>query len=107
MNVTTEKGSDVNLATFLLSDGYHGAYEQAVIISNDSDLALPIKTVRDDLKLRTGVVNPSFNRKFPTAKQLQDASTFQLRIFESTLRNSQFPPSLTDAQGTITKPPVW
>ena len=107
VNVTTEKGSDVNLATFLLSDGFHGAYEQAVIISNDSDLALPIKTVRDDLKLRIGVVNPSLNRRFPTAKQLQDASTFQLRIFKSTLSSSQFPLTLTDAQGTITKPSLW
>jgi hypothetical protein len=31
-------GSDVNLATHLIPDGVEGLYEQAVAISNDSDL---------------------------------------------------------------------
>ena len=106
VDVTTEKGSDVNLATLLLSDGYHGDYEQAVVISNDSDLALPIRTVRDDLKLPAGVVNPSLSRR-STAKQLQDASTFQLRLFKKSLVDSQFPLILTDSQGSITKPSLW
>ena len=30
-----EKGSDVNLATRLLVDGFNGEYEQAVVVSND------------------------------------------------------------------------
>ena len=68
VNVTSEKGSDVNLATYLLTDGYEGDYEQALVISNDSDLALPIKTVRDKLSLPVGVTNPSTNAKIPTAK---------------------------------------
>lgn len=32
---TEEKGSDVNLATFLLCDGFKGDFDQAVIVSND------------------------------------------------------------------------
>ena len=32
-----EKGSDVNLATRLLIDGFKGEYEQAVVVSNDAD----------------------------------------------------------------------
>lgn len=43
---TEEKGSDVNLATYLLIDAFNQDYEQAVIISNDSDLAFPIRVVR-------------------------------------------------------------
>ena len=35
-----EKGSDVNLATRLLVDGFNGEYEQAVIVS-DSNTAIP------------------------------------------------------------------
>ena len=35
---TEEKGSDVNLATHLLTDGFRGAYDIAVVITNDSDL---------------------------------------------------------------------
>ncbi len=107
VSVTTEKGSDVNLASYLLADGFRGDYEQALIISNDSDLALPIKMVRDDLKLPTGVVNPSVSTRFPTAKQLQDAATFLRRIYKKTLKESQFPDKLTDANGTITKPATW
>ena len=47
-----EKGSDVNLATRLLVDGFNGEYEQAVVVSNDADFAGPMRYVRDDLRLR-------------------------------------------------------
>jgi uncharacterized LabA/DUF88 family protein len=39
---TEEKGSDVNLATFLLLDGLDHLYDEAVVISDDSDLVAPI-----------------------------------------------------------------
>ena len=38
---TEEKGSDVNLATRLLVGGFTGDYQQAVVVSNDSDLGRP------------------------------------------------------------------
>ena len=47
-----EKGSDVNLATRLLVDGFNGEYEQAVVVSNDADFAAAMRYVRDDLGLR-------------------------------------------------------
>jgi len=40
---TEEKGSDVNIATHLLVDGFRNDYELAVVVSNDSDLLLPIQ----------------------------------------------------------------
>jgi hypothetical protein len=43
---TEENGSDVNLATYLLSDAYEQVFEKAVVISNDSDLCTPIALVR-------------------------------------------------------------
>ena len=46
---TEEKGSDVNLATYLILDGVAKEYEVAVILSNDSDLTLPISLVRTQL----------------------------------------------------------
>ena len=104
---TREKGSDVNLATYLLVDGYEAEYEQALVISNDSDLALPIKMVRDKLGLPVGVTNPSTNVKMPTAKQLQDAATFLRRLYPKTLKACQFPTTFTDVNGTITKPAAW
>ena len=71
-----EKGTDVNLASYLLMDGVDGDYEQAVVISNDADLALPIGMVRDKLKFPIGIVNPNLDQKAHTPKELTDASTF-------------------------------
>ncbi len=108
---TEEKGTDVNLATYLIMDGYEDEYEQAVVISNDSDLALPIKMVRDRLQYPVGVVNPNpVNTKTnpnATAGELQKSATFLRRIRYKTLANSQFPNTLTDSNGTFSKPPAW
>ena len=100
-----EKGTDVNLATRLLVDGFGGAYEQAVIISNDSDLAGPMRYVRDELRRKVTVVNPDNNNY--THRDLVDAATYVKRLRKSHLRRSQFPPAVSDAQGRITKPPGW
>ena len=50
---TEEKGSDVNLASHLLMDGFEEDYELAVVISNDSDLATPHKHGTDQAR-KTG-----------------------------------------------------
>jgi hypothetical protein len=42
-----EKGTDVNLATRLLLDGFNRRYESAAVISNDGDLKMPIQVVRE------------------------------------------------------------
>ena len=104
---TEEKGTDVNLSTHLLMDGVDRDYEQAVVISNDADLALPIRMVREKLGLPVGVVNPNLDQKAHTPKELTDAATFERRLWPSTLRNCQFPPQLQDATGIITKPAGW
>lgn len=43
---TEEKGSDVNLATYLLLDAFHNDYDSAMVVSNDSDLKEPIRVWR-------------------------------------------------------------
>jgi len=40
---TEEKGSDVNIATYLLLDGHDGLYDEAIVISGDSDLVEPVR----------------------------------------------------------------
>ena len=102
-----EKGTDVNLASHLLMDGVDGDYDQAVMISNDADLALPIRMVRDKLKFPVGVVNPNLDPKAYTPRELTDAATFVRRLRANTLRNCQFPPQLQDAIGIIAKPASW
>ena len=100
-----EKGSDVNLATRLLVDGFNGEYEQAVIVSNDADFAGAMRYVRDDLGLRITLVNPDSRNSSP--RELADAATYVKRLWKSHLRRSLFPDTLTDQIGVITKPSGW
>ena len=100
---TEEKGSDVNLATHLLADGFRGDYEAAIVISNDSDLVEPIRIVAKERGKKVGVLHPS---KYPT-HVLANAATFFKGIRKSALERSQFPDSLTDAVGSFQKPSTW
>ena len=104
---TEEKGTDVNLAAHLLLDGFRERYEQAVVISNDSDLALAIRMVRDDLGFPVGVVNPNTAAKAVTPRELTAAATFTRRLRVNALAGSQFPDQLRDDKGIITKPAAW
>jgi hypothetical protein len=100
---TEEKGSDVNLATHLLVDGFQDKYDIAVLITNDSDLLLPIKVVKSELKKQVGILNPQQN---PSNVLRQEANFFQ-PIRQGVLRDSQFPPTLMDRSGTFHKPASW
>lgn len=99
-----EKGSDVNLATYLLLDAFRKDFECAVVVSNDSDLTGPIHVVRRELGLAVGVVNPHPK----PAIQLQRVAKFLLQLTPVVLSRSQFPARITDAHGRqITKPNSW
>ena len=100
-----EKGSDVNLATRLLVDGFKEEYEQAVVVSNDADFAGAMRYVRDDLGLRVTLVNPDPRNASP--RELAEAATYVKRLWKSHLRRSQLPDTLTDGIGDITKPAGW
>jgi hypothetical protein len=99
----TEKGSDLNLACMLLMDGFRGDYEVAVVVSTDSDLALPMRLARTRLQLSVGLLKPG--KRY--ANELVGAATFWKPIREGVLAASQLPPQLTDEHGTITKPSAW
>src|SRR5205823_5528609 len=98
-----EKGSDVNLATFLVSDAYERDFEQAVVVSNDSDLCTPVALVRTRLGLPVIVYNPGEHH----SADLQRDATVMRKLRRGPMIGSQFPPTLTDARGTFTKPPGW
>ena len=100
-----EKGSDVNLATRLLVDGFNGEYEQAVVVSNDADFASAMRYVRDDLGLKVTLVNP--DRRNSSPADLSNAATYVKRLWKSHLRQSQFPDTLSDEIGVIRKPAGW
>ena len=100
---TEEKGSDVNLATFLLLDAFKSDCQVAVVISNDSDLKLPIEVAQHELGLRVGVVNPHPPERRSRALQ----PTFFKQIRTSALAACQFSPVLRDTRGEIRKPSRW
>ena len=100
---TEEKGSDVNLATFLLKDGYEGDYDCAVVVSNDSDLVEPIKVVRHSLAKPVGVLYPHRRASI----ELRLHATFIKPIRKGVLASSQLPRVMRDAKGQFHKPPAW
>lgn len=100
---TEEKGSDVNLATFLLLDAFKRDCDVAVVVSNDSDLKLPIEVAQNELGIRVGVVNPHPPGRRSRALQ----PTFFKQLRASALAACQFPPVLADAKGEIRKPDRW
>lgn len=100
--VTEEKGSDVNLATYLLLDGFRNDYDSAIVISNDTDLQEPISVVRRELKKPVGVAIPN-----PDSRWSALQADFYRHIRVGNLKASQFPVSMTDARGTITRPSEW
>jgi hypothetical protein len=100
---TEEKGSDVNIATHLLADGFRGVYNIAVVITNDSDLSEPIRIVKDELGLPVGILCPHQR----LSQVLSRYATFIKRIRQGVLAASQFPNPLTHAHGTFYKPRTW
>jgi uncharacterized LabA/DUF88 family protein len=100
---TEEKGSDVNIAAHLVRDACQSRFDTAVVISGDSDLAEPIRIVRDEVGLKIGVVSP---REHHSA-DLRRVATFLKRIRQGHLVAAQFPPVLRDAKGEFHKPPSW
>ncbi len=108
---TEEKGSDVNLATYLLLDGMDEVYDEALVISDDSDLIEPIHHAN----ARFGpvhVISPRGPIQTPKGPQLPfgmanaGASWTQLRVAD--LLAAQLPSPLTLVSGrTIHRPPGW
>ena len=100
---TEEKGSDVNIATHLLIDGFRNSYDLAVVISNDSDLAAPIRYVVEELKKPVGLLNP---QRHPSV-ELSKYATFIKKIRAGVLAKSEFPRTLRDSSGDFSKPASW
>ncbi len=99
-----EKGSDVNVASHLLLDVLGGQVDAAVVVSNDSDLALPILEARK--RVPVGLINP---QNGPTAGALKGSKqdgvgghwwwTARAQTFKSA--------QLADPAGGQSRPPGW
>jgi hypothetical protein len=99
-----EKGSDVNVATHLLVDVLEKRIDAVIVISNDSDLALPVRIAR--LHVPVGVINPS---QKPLAGALKGSPTdgvghhWWRRLDTNDVMASQLP----DPVGAFKRPKSW
>lgn len=103
---TEEKGSDVNLATFLLADAFRDDCEVAVVITNDSDLAEPMRLVSQELRLKVGLINPH-PRQASRALMNRGRPSFVKQIRRGVLANSQFPDEVAARGRRLHKPNGW
>ncbi|MEQ7153892.1 NYN domain-containing protein [Brevundimonas aurifodinae] len=100
---TEEKGSDVNLAAHLLRDALKGVVPCAVVVSNDSDLLMPVHMAQIDGGIVVGLVPP----RPQGSAELKRMANFKRDIRPHHLAASQFADVLQDAVGLITKPNTW
>ncbi|MFZ9398923.1 MAG: NYN domain-containing protein [Ilumatobacteraceae bacterium] len=102
---TEEKATDVNLGVHLVSDGFTGDFDRAVVISNDTDLQEPVRMVAQELGRRVTVVNPRGHRQPAVALRRVATDVRNLRI--AALTASQFSDELHDEIGVFSKPMGW
>ena len=100
---TEEKGSDVNLGAHLVRDAYMGAFEHAVIITNDTDLKEPLRLVVQEVKLPATLLTPTGT----PAATLKDLAT-DVRHLSPYLGVCQFQDPVIGRDGQpIAKPADW
>ena len=100
---TEEKGSDVNLASHLLLDAFRKDCDVAVVISNDSDLRVPIRIAEQQLGVTVGIINPHH----PKNRSRVLKATFFKQLRRSVPAQCQLPNVITDTNGTFRKPEGW
>lgn len=99
---TEEKTTDVNLASHLVRDAFTGAFEHAVLITDDTDLIEPLRIVVQEAKLPVTLLTPVDS----PAVVLKRLAT-HVRHLRPYLGISQFPNPIPGPKGPIPKPADW
>lgn len=100
-----EKGSDVNLATWMLTDAFENDCELAVLVTNDSDLAEPMRVVAQRCGKPVGLINPHPRRASRTLVRCNPVFVKEIR--SGALRDSQFPDEVSVGGRKVHKPDSW
>ncbi len=100
-----EKGSDVNLACHFLNDAFNDTYNQAIVISNDGDLAEAVEIAKDQFNKYIVVWSPDIRN--PNRRLKQIASLYKLGIWVGHLKKSLFLNTMNDEKGSFQKPYSW
>ena len=102
---TEEKGSDVNLASHLLNDGFNDRFDLALVITQDTDLCEPIKMIKDEIGKIAGVI---WTGNSNPGKRYRAVASFIRHAHPSLLARCQFPDPIVGMGGRlIAKPPSW
>lgn len=107
VSVSEEKGSDVNLAAYLIHDAHMGRFDEAAVITNDTDLVEPIRIVVEEIGMPVGLISPAVLKgRYPHA-DLRNVASFNRKLRRGDIKKSQFPDVLRDDVGEISKPSAW
>jgi uncharacterized LabA/DUF88 family protein len=102
---SSEKMTDVNIATELLCDAYQNKYDVAVIVSGDSDLVPPINAVIKNFPEKKVIIAFPPERFNNNMKIVSSGSLFINRI---KLKSNSFPDIVVKADGfNLVKPITW
>ena len=100
-----EKMTDVNLAVELLGDAQDDAFDTAIVVSGDGDLASPVRAVMERYSSKRVVV------AFPPRRHsagLRSVATASFPIGRDAFRDSQLPDTVIKANGySLTRPQRW
>lgn len=98
-----EKMTDVNISIELLADAFQDRFDAALLLSADSDLVGPIKTVRRLFSNKKIIV------AFPPKRSsyaLQQAAHSTLHIGHNELAKSLFPDTVVKSDGIALRRPI-
>jgi hypothetical protein len=100
-----EKMTDVQIATELLADAFGNSFDTALLISGDSDLVPPVRSIRRLFPNKRVIVAFPPSR---TSEQLRRYASAAFVIGEAKLRQSQFPDEVAKADGYVLhRPARW
>lgn len=101
---TEEKGSDVNLGVHLVRDAFHGHFDMAAVLTNDTDLVEPVRIVSQELGLPVMLLTPTAK----PATSLVKVATGGVRHIQPYVGPCQLPdPLLVPGKPPLHKPAGW
>lgn len=100
-----EKGSDVNLAAWMLVDAFEKDCDVSVLVSNDSDLAFPMQVLSQRLGRTVGLINPRGGGH--SQALLKERPAFKRSLHHSDLEARQFPNVVIAGGRQLYRPVAW
>lgn len=102
---TEEKGSDVNLASYMVFDACRSAADVHVLVSNDSDYATALSLLVNEVGATWGLFSPVVS---PNTVLLREKPLFVKQLHRRVLLAAQFPDEMhSETEGLLTRPPTW